>query len=87
MLATTEDRGGKKVWVVDPLDAMTDGTATSSCQGEIVVEASSAEQFLGSFKPFVFPQEGGTIAIHGASGNPALGSETADGTATAKTTK
>src|SRR5204863_9952605 len=44
MLATMEDRGGQKVWVVDPLDAMTDGTATSSCPGEINIEAASAEQ-------------------------------------------
>ena len=87
MLATLEDRAGNKVWVVDPLDAMTDGTATSSCQGEINIEAGSAEQFLGLFRPFVFPQEGGTIAIHGASGNPSLGSAMSDGTATAKTTR
>jgi hypothetical protein len=85
MLATVEVRGGKKVWVVEPLDAEANGTATSSCQGEINVDADAAELFLGSFQTWVIPEEGRTFAIHGESGNPALGAATADGTVKATT--
>ena len=83
MRATVEERGGKKVWVVEPLDGETSGTATSSCEDN--PDADAADQFLGSFQTWVIPEEGKTFAIHAATGNPALGASTADGTVTAKT--
>jgi hypothetical protein len=86
MIATYEDRGGKKVWVIDGNDADVAGTATSSCPGTDP-EGDSAAQFLGVFKPIVIPDEGGTIAIHGAQGDPSLGAATADGTVKATTKK
>jgi hypothetical protein len=86
MLATYEVRAGKKVWVVDGNDADVTGTATSSCPGSDP-EGDSAAQFLSVFKPIVIPDEGGTIAIHGAQGDPSLGAATADGTVKATTKK
>jgi hypothetical protein len=85
MLATFEDRGGRKVWIVNPLDGSSEGTASSSCPGEINVEADAADQFLGAFDQFVIPEDGGTMAIHGSSGNASFGKVNGDGTLKAQT--
>jgi hypothetical protein len=79
MLATYEERAGKKVWVVNPLDGSTDGTANSSCPGEVNVEADAADNFLGSFDEWVIPEEGAQITVHGSGGNASLGQFIADG--------
>lgn len=79
MLATYEERAGKKVWVVNPLDGSTDGTANSSCPGEVNTEADAADNFLGSFDEWVIPEEGAQITVHGSGGNASLGQFIADG--------
>lgn len=85
MLATYDTSGPNKVWVIEPLDGSTTGAATTSCPGEINLAAEAADQFLGTFKTFIIPEQGGVQALHGAQGNPAIGEISGDGTLNAKT--
>lgn len=85
MLATHDTTGPNKVWVIEPLDGNTTGTATTSCKGEIIVAADAADQFLGTFRAFTIREEGGVQAIHGTQGNSAIGEISGEGTLNAKT--
>ena len=99
-MATVETRAGKKVWVIDPADAITEGEGTMTCQSSLGDQTlrgvtipgkrtydsngEAAELFMGNLEPFTLPADGGTVRVHGTSGSGPSGSFTSDGTATAK---
>jgi hypothetical protein len=97
MLARQETREGKKVWVIDPLDASVEGKGTEDCTNTLggttlrgvtlpgrysnETDGSSGELFIGGLKTIVIPAEGGTVRVTGSGVGGDRGTVTVDGTA------
>jgi hypothetical protein len=99
LFATQETRAGKRVWLIDPLDAMSEGTGRTTCVSSLGdqtlrgvtipgtrtydVGGDAAELFMGNLDPFTIPAEGGSVRVSGTR-SVAGGTYTATGTAAAK---
>ena len=98
MMATRETRGDRKVWLIEPLDTIAEGTGRQTCvssagdqtlRGVTIPgtrtyesEGDAAELFIGNLSRFTIPAEGGTVRVSGSQ-NAAGGSWTSEGTAVA----
>ena len=96
MMARTEKRGDKRVWVVDPRDSDATGSGSDTCEHSIggqtlrgvtlprtTTHESPGESgglFVGLLDTIVIPSEGGRLRVQGSQGT-----FTASGTADAKT--
>lgn len=82
MTARLDTRDGKKVWVVDPQDADSEGQGKEDCTNSLGgttirgvtlpttvtydSTGDTAELFLGLLKEIVIPQSGGTVSVSGS---------------------